>query len=462
MSQTMTHPGSTGYIKRFDVRSDGMSAKVIIGKTPRALIPKVKQDIIDVLVSKGITYGVLDHTIDIIFEQGLYGQEIEVARGISVVHGVDSYIKRITHMQKEKEIDINLDVNLVSEGDLLFEVIPLTIGSHGMNVFGHVSFAKPGRDLSIQFGEGIKLSQDGIYVIAAKAGYLQVNQTHVDVVLNYTIEGSVNRHTGHIRFPGNVHVMGDVAEGYSIEAEGSVTIDGLVDAATIVSGDSIVIKKGLIGANRAVLSAKHDITIDFIENASCVEAGNNIYTHLVLNSNLYAMNSVIVEEDGQIIGGRTVAHNKIICKIAGFKSYVKTELVVGLTKDRLEQIEETTALIQKLKSENNEVRKNIAFLEDQLLHLSNAEERLELERDLKELMMTFNYNNGVLSEFEERMQTLMLTVNDIAKILVSGEIMPMTKVRVNHMERLIDEHMSHRCIFADEEEILIIDLDDCE
>ena len=70
-------------------------------------------------------------------------------------------------------------------------------------------------------------------MIAARSGHLEFanNAFHVRPVLE--IKGDVDYGTGNIDFNGDVHIFGDVREGFDVRATGTIIINGLVEAATV-------------------------------------------------------------------------------------------------------------------------------------------------------------------------------------------------------------------------------------
>ncbi len=442
------------YIKKMIVRDDRLSVKIVALPVGKAQFSVAIQSIKEYLQKQGIVYGVLDHALDLIYEQNLFHQEIEVARGVSPIHGLPGKLVRILPSKKQQ----GSNPNIISAGTQLFELVDAVQGINGTDVYGEVIQANAGGMPVPVLGRGVK--QTGNQIFAELDGYLQADGEEIAIINEYVISGNVDRYIGNVEFAGDVKVLGDVNEGYVIAAGGSVIVEGLVDSSSIISGGDITIKKGLLGGNRSTISAKGNIRIHFIEQAASVEAGKSVYTNMILNSKVYAMDQVVVEGDeGMIIGGRTVAHNLIQCKEAGFKSFVKTELIVGLTNDRLEELERTQQVYDLLAAETEEVRKSIAYLEEKQMSAS-GDAHQKIKQDLDEYTMKRSYNLGILVELKDRLEKLRSQKNTIARILVDKTIYPLTICNVNNHLYEFTEHMSHRCMFADENEVLIIDYDD--
>lgn len=454
MNHSTNHANANQYVKSLFVREDRLSVKIVVVPVKKVHYFAAIQAVKAYLHENGIVYGILDHAIELIFDQRLFDQEIEVARGVSPIHGKAGAFIR----SKKDAKNTTQDPNIVAENEILFEVMEATQGISGTDVYGDIIPAKSGDMPKAALGRGVK--REGTQIIAAADGYLKATEESISILNEYIISGNVDRYIGNIEFPGDVRVQGDVNEGYIIAAGGNVIVEGLVENSSIISGGNITIANGLFGGNRSTISAKGDIHIKFIEHASSVEAGQSVYTNIILNSKVYAMDQVVVSgSDGMIIGGRTVAHNMITCNEAGFKSFVRTELIVGLTNERLEELERTQQVYELLANETEEIRKNIAYLEEKHNNV-NDEKKAEIKQDLNEFTMKRSYNLGILAELKERMEKLRSQVNTVARILVNKTIYPLTICNVNNHVFEVTQHMEHRCIFSDENEVYVIDYDD--
>ena len=67
------------------------------------------------------------------------------------------------------------------------------------------------------------------------------------------IDGNVDYAVGSINYVGDVHVHGDVLSGFSIQAMGDITVDGVVEACTIEAGGDLVVAKGIAGSDQAII-----------------------------------------------------------------------------------------------------------------------------------------------------------------------------------------------------------------
>lgn len=121
----------------------------------------------------------------------------------------------------------------VKAGTTLAIVHPGRRGTPGTDVYGQVVDAPEPDQPFLKAGPGVQLVDDGRAAVAIRAGR-PARQGHVLMVLpTYTVEGDVDVGTGHIRFDGDVMVLGNVRERTKVVSGGRVTVAGGVSGATV-------------------------------------------------------------------------------------------------------------------------------------------------------------------------------------------------------------------------------------
>ncbi|MDW7675324.1 MAG: FapA family protein [Bacillota bacterium] len=141
------------------------------------------------------------------------------------------------------------EVNSVEAGQVLAVLHPPIFGKPGLTVKGNIVFPPEPKTMEIQVGKGVKISDDGQAAIATLNGRpTRTGRDNViSVISQLVISGNVDIDTGHIRFKGDVIVLGNVTEGLVVEAGGQVQIYGSVHQAKIYGEAGVSVKKGLIG-----------------------------------------------------------------------------------------------------------------------------------------------------------------------------------------------------------------------
>lgn len=322
-------------------------------------------------VSFGLDMGVL---MELVIEK-TYGIVFTIAQGIAPVNGTDGKI--IEKFQREKKINIetsetakvdyrNLNwVQQVHKGDEICQIIKATPGENGTNVMGAEIRAAEGRTPIVPIGKNTNIDEVKSELVASCDGQITFkNQAfHVEQVLE--IAGDVDNSIGNLDAIGNVNIMGNVQDGFTVKATGDITVKGVVEGARLESRHNIVIRGGLKGNMRAMIIAKGDIKCKFIENAT-VKAEGNVTADSIINSQIMSSMSVeVLTGRGMIIGGEITARDTIRAKVIGNEHNRRIVLKVGTVPDYWEQKRLLEEEIHKLKHENEEIDKNIRFLDRQ-------------------------------------------------------------------------------------------------
>ena len=87
-------------------------------------------------------------------------------------------------------------------------------------------------------------------------------------------------------------IGGNVKSGFVVKSSGSITVQGIVEAATLVSGGDIVIKGGVSGASKGRLEAENDVVTSYMERSE-VSAGGNVISGSVLHCRVVCELSLI-------------------------------------------------------------------------------------------------------------------------------------------------------------------------
>ena len=203
-----------------------------------------------------------------------------------------------------------------------------------------------------------------------------------------TINGNVDFSTGNLDVKGAVIVMGDICEGFTVKASGDITVYGMIEGATLVSGGNIFAKTGMNGNGKGSMTARGEIRCKFIENGSA-DAEGNIYLESAINARLSSQSSVLVKSGrGALIGGETVAMKTIEATSAGNKNNYLTTVSIKATesfKIKQKQVEDDLRktfeeLDELTSSENGTAMTNEARLRSSTLKMKERKLRQQLEQ----------------------------------------------------------------------------------
>ncbi len=335
-------------------------------------------DIIDILQSNGISFGIKEDKVQDIIERQIYNQEILVAEGQTPEDGIDGYYDYKFDMNFSKKPKVRPDgsvdywsikmVEIVTEGQVIAEYHKAIQGKDGMDLKGKTILAKRGRDLVPLRGKGFARSEDGNTYTSQIDGKIDMNGDRIVILPVYEVNGDADLSVGNIDFRGDVIIHGSICSGLVIKATGSVTVDGIVEGASIEAGKDIVLRSGVMGASRANINSKGNISAKFFEYTR-VHANGTIRADVFLNCQVSCGESIILNgKKASIIGGEVGAIQSIEADILGSEGEVKTNVKIGndlavrrrigilqnkieVEKANLAKIEEGLKILQDLKND---------------------------------------------------------------------------------------------------------------
>lgn len=370
------------------------------------------------LKEKKVCFGILDDKLRQIQEDPPYNQPILIARGLPAKNGVDTVIidhfKRVITQEFIEDARGNIDfkqlnnIQQVKAGDVICDIIPAVPGEQGKNVLGGtVSYKVAGKDARIPKGPGTSLSEDKTHLIADIDGHLlyKGDVFRIEPVLKITSD--VDTTTGNLDFNGDISINGDVRNGFSVKATGSIFIHGSVEGAILEAGKNIEISSGVTGNGRAVITAGGSIKCKYLEHCTVSALGDIVAESLVL-CQVQSNHTVKISSGiGAIIGGQIVAANAIIAKSIGSKARHTTTLILGTPFKAVEEKTKAEQELQQLHKNLNELEKNITYLQtgrnpgkmhliDQLI---SARDTLSLRKEeVTEQLETLNASKFNLKE----------------------------------------------------------------
>ena len=268
-----------------------------------------------------------------------------IAQGTSPVHGKKARIRPVVRpeiiqgdgeekKQSEERVDFRELGQIVNvpEGQLLLEKIPATKGINGRNILGTDIASKDGKDVTIKCGPGVSLSDDGLKVTASTTGKFVMENGKPAVLEEHIINGDIDMSIGNVTFCGKqLTITGAVGPGFKIKCMGSVTINGGVNSAEVIAGESLMIRGGLIG-EESVVKCWGNLDVDFCENTGKIETKGQMILHdfVVQGDFRVGKDLVALKGKGALIGGKYVLGGSLHILELGSDAEVLTEVVVGL------------------------------------------------------------------------------------------------------------------------------------
>ncbi|MCI8360335.1 MAG: DUF342 domain-containing protein [Clostridiales bacterium] len=349
----------------------------------------------------GVTTGIDQAAIDYVFQNQPYFELVPLACGTMPVEGADGTIRELYPRQTEDEIktdesgavDYHMKnyIQAVQKGDIICDILPPTEGTPGMRVDGQAVKPHPVKPAKVLLGANTAFTDDKQHVIAKMDGHLEYSHSTFSVRSILDVAGDVNYETGNIEYHGDVHIHGNVCEGFSVRAAGSVIIDGAVESAHVEAGGDVIVAGGILGDNRALIKSRSSVRAKYLENC-VVYAGEGVYADCAIASQIGCDNSIVITTGrGTVIGGTLTAGKLVKAHIVGSKSGKKTRIILGV----LPYTEQEGAAGE---AELEEIHQELEKLEEEIRRLERQSGRADASAQLGKA----NLRKSVLTMKEER------------------------------------------------------------
>lgn len=338
----------------FEYASNDMEAYITVLAKGKYI---TRERFLEILEQNHIRKGVLEETVQKIID-GRYGNKpLLIAKGQIPHQGEDGWYEFFfrTDLNRKPKVleDGTVDYRNVEWFEMVKTDQKLAVyhdaqdGTDGYTVTGNIIKARKGVEKRVLVGQGFRMDQDRRTYYATLDGMVSVSDNEMRIT-NHLLLDEVTMATGNVEFDGSVHILGDVGYGALVKATGDIVIDGNVEAATIESGGSVVLKKGMNSAGRGLISAGKDVMSTFFEAVKVV-AGGNIEVAKCLNSQLYA--DGIITSTRVIAGGIAQAESGFRMKHVGNHSGLHTVLKLKLNDKAWEENRIIKLAIQDVKAE---------------------------------------------------------------------------------------------------------------
>lgn len=329
----------------------------------------------------------------------------------------------------------------VNPGQPLALVHPPTAGMPGVDVFGHLVGAEPGKVLDPRLGANTRRStHDPMLIVAETMGHARLEDGILEVQEFYLVDGDVDYASGNIAFGKSVLVRGDVKAGFSVEAGGDVEVSGLVEDCTVKAQGKLLIKGGFTGQGKGLIQARGEIRIAYVRNQK-VRGESEVRIHKeAVNSRMQSRQTIFV--NGLLAGGKAQARLAIECQVAGTETGTPTHLEAGYDYAVAEEIAD-------IRGEMDKMGRYAKKLEDSLKQIHDVE---KLNRGLEpwtiELMFELEGMRGKVDakirQLRERHAQLDRQggLPDTATITVHRKAFPGVVIKIGKEIMLVDEVIS--------------------
>ena len=262
-----------------------------------------------------------------------------VALAQSAVHGIDGKVewkidteKKLSKPEKLQpgqtrnyyEDSIYTTVETGVSVGILYQP---TIGVDGRDVFGKTINARDGKPFELTFDETIMCDAKG-QLVTQTDGVLVRTRQSICVRKVIEVNDFVDFSTGNIDFTGDVIVHEGVRDNFVVKADGNVTVDGLIEAANIITGKDLNAHGGMAGREQGTVNIGNDLKAKYLDNITGKVTGNLNVERETINCDLIILGNVD-SKTGSILGGKLVIGGKVNIHTIGSDANVRSDLVIG-------------------------------------------------------------------------------------------------------------------------------------
>jgi len=419
-------------------------------KTPYTL-----EELLVILKAKGVVKGINEDLLIPMAKKRVYKREIKVATFIKPVVGKDGYYEfffdtsnnqRTPKVREDGSVDYQSmnSVNSVKAGDKLALYHPAEDGVSGYDVCGGEIPADPIKNLLNVQGRNVCVSSDdpNLY-IAEKEGRVEYTDGKISINNLYELKQDVDQLIGRVEFYGDVQIFGNVESGVTIRAGKNLTIEGTVEAANIVAGGDIVLKRGIQGNQKATIVCKGNLYADFIEHTQ-VKCSGDVLANVIMSSKIEAEGKItLTGKKGKVVGGYIHGTQGIDCKVLGNESEVKTIVHAGPLPEvyskhhtLIQDEEKYRAEIQSLVEELKEIESRVKLTGSLTESMGNR------VAEIKELKPDLEAN---LQKCQEQLASVIGYIQNASssKIRIDGEIHRGGIICVGQSKLAIEDNTSY-------------------
>lgn len=438
---------------RAEIRSDdgGKTAVIILHAPQNGGAFVTEQLVREELERSGIVHGVDEAAYKNLISGKMFEHPIIVARCTQPRNGDNGYVTfrfdkehKLKPHQNEFGVADFRELNAIvpiHKKEVIADIVLPSEGTPGKDVFGKEIPAQPGVAAKISLGKNTLVTLDGSQIVAACDGHIVFGNGSFQVEEAVTIKTDLDISVGNINFFGDVHIKGNVMEGFSVNAGKNVKIDGSVFGGEVTAGGNITIVGGCINTK---LNCEGDADIGFCENSEMFVKGD-LSSKQFAFCNVFCYGGVTAKgPTGVIAGGKVTSMHDVNAGIIGSVKYTPTEVYIGDGSVLFARKREAEADLKESVRIFETTVKNLTFLKQRksaqggaLTEPQQRQFRTETQSKLFH-SMRINELQALIDKLEEDIQN-----KDALKATVTGKIYPGAKFIINFLSLEITDLVSH-------------------
>ncbi len=235
---------------------------------------------------------------------------------------------------------------LVKPGDRIGELHQPVEGKPGRDVRGKPIAVKSVKAYPLKLDATIEKQPDGKLIVRS-GGVLVRSGPSLRVNPDLEIPGNVDFTTGNVRFNGDVNINKGVRDCFIVEATGSVTVRGMVEASTIIAGANAFLMRGMAAREKGAVRVGGDLEARYLDNVEGTVGGALRVQKEIINSRL-SVAGPVMSESASMCGGSLAIGSTLELAEIGTESGVTTEIALGLNPEVDRQQERADSLFARI------------------------------------------------------------------------------------------------------------------
>jgi uncharacterized protein (DUF342 family) len=212
-------------------------------------------------------------------------------------------------------------------GQAIAKINPAIPGQDGIDVFGNPIKHKRCRAPEFNFVDNVQLDADGITVRATSVGRIYRRGDRLWVNTALEVPGDVDFACCNVNVAGDVDIHGSVLDLFKVKGD-NIYVGGAIEASEITAANDIHVRGGIVGKEKAHLTAGGDITAKYISGGT-LEAVGDVKSHReIVNSRIICGGRLTVER-GPLTSGHVTANGGVTCRTLGSRTTDKILVETG-------------------------------------------------------------------------------------------------------------------------------------
>ncbi|MFP4209988.1 MAG: FapA family protein [Alkalispirochaeta sp.] len=330
------------------IADDEMSATMVVTAPKKGAAPPTVDDLVLGLERAGVVFGHDREALGTLISGERYGTPVTVAAGRAPVLGRSRRLEYRFNLNRGKPYlempfgRINLkELNFIDNrhaGDLLAVLLPPVQAVDGHTVTGRtIPAARDTATATIPAGQNTTLNSDGSELYAAVDGNVRIRDGLIVVEPIIEVD-NVNYETGNIHFDGSVVVAGSVADGFIVEASGTIQVGKSVGRATLRGGENVLLQSGMNGNGDGIIECGGNLFARYVESSTIRCKGTILVEEAIMHSTVVVREHCILNgRRAEFIAGDCLVGGSFWCRKLGNIYDVATRVSVGVPPELMEE-----------------------------------------------------------------------------------------------------------------------------